>query len=812
MPNDEPIVAYCVKCKEKREMSDPQAVYTATGTPGTRGTCSVCGAGMFRMGETPAHASVPRPEVVRKPRHRKNGGGKKRRRRIRGDGKLVIVESPAKARTVGRFLGKEYTVKASVGHVRDLLRSKLSVDVDNDFAPRYRVPNEKRDVVKDLQKEVEKAKEVYLATDPDREGEAIAWHLMEAAQIDEKQAHRVVFHEITKDAIAEAFSHPAEINMKLVNAQQARRILDRLVGYKISPLLWDRVRNRLSAGRVQSVAVRLVVEREREIQAFVPVEYWSIEAELAKKVTKPVKKRRSFVAKLVRIRGEEVDLKNRDDTVAIVDDLEKSDWVVSLVKKGTRRRRPSAPFTTSTMQQEASRKLGFTARRTMANAQALYEGVDLGEGAVGLITYMRTDSTNVAEVAQQEARAYIGEKYGPDFMPAKPPTYKTKTKGAQEAHEAIRPTSVYREPRALREHLTRDQYRLYDLIWKRFVASQMSAAIFDTMKVEIEAGQPENGRRPYLFRVSGSRIKFPGFLKVYRETPDEDAAPDEEEGKILPPLEKGEMLDLLRLMPEQHFTQPPPRYTEASLVRTLEEYGIGRPSTYAPIITTIQNRGYVERIDKRLFPTETGLIVNDLLVKHFPNILDYGFTANMEDDLDRIASGEREWVPVLREFYGPFEKTLKLAEQTMEKVDLGPQETGDLCEKCGHPMVIKWGRYGKFIACSNFPACRNTKSFMVKIGVKCPACKEGELAERKTRRKRIFYGCDRYPECEFSTWNRPLPQPCPSCGGLLTVANKQWAKCINCEEQVELDTLEEPDTEAKVTAKAAEGSDESTEA
>lgn len=794
MPTDEPTVGYCVKCKEKREMADPQAVYTETGTPGTRGTCSVCGSGMFRMGETPAHADVPKPEVVRKPRRRKTGDGRKRRRRpIRGDGKLVIVESPAKARTVGRFLGKEYTVKASVGHVRDLLRSKLSVDVDNNFEPRYRVPNDKSPVVKELREEVKKAHEVYLATDPDREGEAIAWHLIEAAQIDEDQVRRVVFHEITQAAIAEAFSHSAGINMQLVNAQQARRILDRLVGYKISPLLWDRVRNRLSAGRVQSVAVRMIAEREREIQAFVPVEYWSIEAELAKKTTKPVKKRRSFVAKLSRIRGEEVDLKNRDDTVAIVDELEESDWVVSSVKKGTRRRRPSAPFTTSTMQQEASRKLGFTARRTMANAQGLYEGVDLGEGAVGLITYMRTDSTNVAEVAQQEARTYIGEKYGPDFMPPKPPVYKTKAKSAQEAHEAIRPTSVYREPRALRQHLTRDQYRLYNLIWKRFLASQMSRAIFDTMSVQIEAGQPENGQRPYLFRASGSRLKFPGFLKVYEEARDEDAAPDEEEGKILPPLEEGEVVDLLQLMPEQHFTQPPPRYTEASLVRTLEEYGIGRPSTYAPIITTIQNRGYVERIDKRLFPTETGFIVNDLLVKHFPNVLDYSFTAKMEDDLDRIASGETDWVPVLRQFYGPFEKTLQLAEKTMEKVDLGPQETGEVCEKCGHPMIIKWGRYGKFIACSNFPACRNTKSFMVKIGVKCPVCKEGDLVERKTRRKRIFYGCNRYPECEFSTWNRPLPQPCPSCGGLLTVANKQWAKCVDCEEQVELDTLEEPD-------------------
>jgi DNA topoisomerase-1 len=738
---------------------------------------------MFRMGETPAHADIPKPDPP--------------------DGKLVIVESPAKARTVGRFLGNPYRVKASIGHVRDLLRSRLSVDVENDFEPTYRVPKEKKEVVKELQGEVKKAGEVYLATDPDREGEAIAWHLMEAAKISKNQARRVVFHEITKDAIDEAFSHPRDIDMQLVNAQQARRILDRLVGYQISPLLWERVRNRTSAGRVQSVALRLIVEREREIEAFVPVEYWSIDAELAKRE----KKRRSFTAKLHRIRGEEVDLKSEEDTQQIVDELEAATYVVTEVRKGQRRRNPSPPYTTSTMQQEASRRLGFTANRTMRIAQQLYEGVEIGaEGSVGLITYMRTDSVNVAEAAQEEARAYIAEKYGDKFRPAQPTRYKTKTKGAQEAHEAIRPTSVRREPKAIKKYLTRDQYRLYDLIWKRFLASQMSSAILDTISVDIVASlelhvvsdetkvadlrHPSLVTPAYLFRATGSSIRFPGFLILYEEAKDEDLAPEEGEGKVLPPLSEGEILDLLRLLPERHFTQPPPRYSEASLVRTLEEYGIGRPSTYAPILSIIQTRGYVDREDRRLIPTELGFIVNDLLVEHFPDIINVEFTARMEEDLDLIASGEREWVPVLREFYDPFERAVNRAERTMEKVDLGPQYTGEMCEKCGHPMIVKFGRYGKFIACSNFPDCRNTKSYQIRTGVACPEC-GGDLVERRTRKgNRVFYGCSRYPECEFATWNQPLPQLCPSCGGLLTVAGKDSAKCVKCGEVVELEGLE----------------------
>ncbi len=510
-----------------------------------------------------------------------------------------------------------------------------------------------------------------------------------------------------------------------------------------------------------------------------------------------------------------MDLKSEEDTQKIVDDLEEATYVITKVRKGTRRRNPSPPYTTSTMQQEASRRLSFTAKRTMAVAQQLYMGIEIGEeGLVGLITYMRTDSVNVAEAAQEEARAYIAERYGEKFRPAKPRRYKTKTKGAQEAHEAIRPTSVRREPKAIKKYLTRAQYRLYDLIWKRFLASQMSRAIYNTISVDIVAegtlqmadseltsisGDQLSAisREPdYLFRASGSSIRFHGFLIVYEETRDEDEAPEEGEGMIFPPLSKGELLDLLRLLPEQHFTKPPPRYSEATLVRTLEEYGIGRPSTYAPIISIIQIRGYVERDGTRLVPTEIGFIVSDILVKHFPDIINVDFTARMEEDLDLIASGKREWVPILREFYGPFEKSLKQAELTMEKVDLGPQETGEMCEKCGHPMVVKFGRYGKFIACSNYPECRNTKSYQISTGVACPEC-GGDLVEKRTRRKRTFYGCSNYPECEFATWNRPLPQPCPNCGGLLTEAGKDRAKCAMCEEVVEMAELEGGEEEGK---------------
>ena len=603
-------------------MKDPQPGYNAAGSPVTQGICPVCGTKLYRIGKTPAHENLPPPE---------NGG-----RRGRGrEGKLVIVESPAKARTVGRFLGKGYTVKASVGHVRDLLRSELSVDVENNFTPRYRVPNEKRQVVKELKQLAKSAEQIYLATDPDREGEAIAWHLMEAAAIDPKHTQRVVFHEITQPAIEAAFSHPREIDMDLVNAQQARRVLDRLVGYSISPLLWEKVRSRLSAGRVQSVALRLIVEREREIDAFNPVEYWSIGAEFKQEGDKAL-----YLAKLARIDDKEPVLGNEEHVKPYLLEMEKAAYTIGKIKRGERRRKPSAPFITSTLQQEASRRLGYTARRTMALAQQLYEGMDVGEtGSTGLITYMRTDSTNISELALAEVRQYIGQRYGQDFLPAVPATYKTRAVGAQEAHEAIRPTSTLREPEKIKSYLNRDQYRLYQLIWQRFVASQMESAVYDTLSIEINGVGKEH---QYLLRTSGSAVRFPGFLIVYEEAKDEDQKSEEEgEENVRVPasLEEGKRQDLQRLIPEQHFTQPPPRFTEATLVQVLEEYGIGRPSTYAPILSTIQERGYVIREGKRLEPTETGILVNDLVVNHFPEIVDLGFTASMEGDLDKVAEG-----------------------------------------------------------------------------------------------------------------------------------------------------------------------------
>jgi DNA topoisomerase-1 len=762
--------AYCVKCRTKRVISDPRPVFTDNGTPATRGTCPVCGTTLFRMGKTEAHNGMQQP---------KRGDNRK--------GKLVIVESPAKARTVGRFLGKGYTVKASVGHVRDLLHSQLSVDVEHDFTPKYRVPNEKRPVVKEIQALAKSHAEIYLATDPDREGEAIAWHLLESAKIEQKRTQRVVFHEITEPAINEAFANPRGIDMDLVDAQQARRILDRLVGYNLSPLLWRKVRSRLSAGRVQSVALRLVVEREREIEAFNPVEYWSIAAEL-----RPEKVKDTFLAKLAKIDEAEPVLGNQAEVQPILDDMEASTYVISRIKRGERRRKPAAPFTTSTMQQEASRRLGYTARRTMALAQQLYEGIDLGEGAVGLITYMRTDSTNVAETAQTEAREFISQRYGSSFLPDEAPKYVTKSKGAQEAHEAIRLTSVMRQPEGIKEFLNRDQLRLYQLVWQRFVASQMEAAVFDTLSVEVTG---KSASHEYLLRASGSTVKFIGFLVVYEEAKDEDQAPEEEEenARIPAGIEEGQAQKLVRLLPEQHFTQPPPRYTEATLVRTLEEYGIGRPSTYAPILGTIQQRGYVVRDQKRLMPTETGVLVNDLITEHFPEVVDYGFTAKMEEELDLIAEGKLKWVKSIREFYEPFEKQVKLAEEKMPDMNMGPEPIGRACPECGKELVIRYGRYGKFISCSGFPDCRHTEAWLEKIGVTCPK-DGGDIVSRKTRKGRTFYGCANYPNCDFTSWKLPLPRPCPECGGMLVVANKNQAQCLSCETVFPLDQVQVEET------------------
>ncbi len=754
--------AYCMKCKEKREIQEPIATFNAKGSPVTVGTCPVCGTKLYRMGKTPAHETLVPPARAEKVEKR--------------DGRLVIVESPAKAKTVGRFLGKGYTVKASVGHVRDLLRSQLSVDVNNNFEPKYRVPNEKKEVVKELKQLARQAQEVYLATDPDREGESISWHLMEAAEINPETARRVIFHEITEPAIHDAFSHPRSINMDLVNAQQARRVLDRLVGYSISPILWEKVRSRLSAGRVQSVALRLIVEREREIDAFVPVEYWTISADF-----KPEGLKSTFRAKLSRLDDQDVQLPNEAAVTPLLADMETAQYSITRVKRGTRKRKPSAPFITSTLQQEASRKLGFTAKRTMGLAQGLYEGVDVGEGGTtGLITYMRTDSTNISEIAQKEARDFVSAKYGADYLPAEPPQYKTRAVGAQEAHEAIRPTSVLREPEKVKPFLESAMFKLYQLIWQRFLASQMEAAVYDTLQVEVTG---RTSAHQYLLRASGSAVNFPGFLTVYEEARNEDVKQEEEEENVRIPagVQEGQQQKLVKLIPEQHFTQPPPRYSEASLVQVLEENGIGRPSTYAPILSTIQQRGYVERVDKRFVPTETGMRVNDLMVQYFPEIVDVNFTAHMETDLDRIASGETEWRGVMREFYDPFIQQVQKAQAEMPVVKSGPEPIGRKCPDCGGELVIRYGRYGKFISCSNFPTCRHTEPWLEKIGVACPN-DGGELVERKTRKGRVFYGCSNYPTCEFTSWKKPLPQPCPKCGGLLVVANKREAQCIKCQE------------------------------
>ena len=768
--------AYCMKCKTKREIKDPVASFNAKGSPVTTGTCPVCGTKLYRMGRTPAHEGMTAPEKPVKVEKR--------------DGKLVIVESPAKAKTVGRFLGKGYTVKASVGHVRDLLKSQLSVDVENNFEPKYRVPNEKKEVVKELKQLAKKSEEVYLATDPDREGESISWHLMEAAEIDPAIAKRVTFHEITEPAIQDAFTHPRPIDMDLVNAQQARRILDRLVGYSISPILWEKVRGRLSAGRVQSVALRLIVEREREIEAFIPVEYWTIHAEF-----KPEGLKTSWIAKLAKIDGNDPELPNEAATKPILQDLEPAAYTVTKVKRSERKRRPSAPFTTSTLQQEASRKLGFTAKRTMALAQGLYEGQEVGNGgSTGLITYMRTDSTNVSEIAQKEARDFVMSKYGADFLPSEPPQYKTRTIGAQEAHEAIRPTSAMRTPEMVKPYLEPAMFKLYNLIWQRFVASQMEAAVYDTLQVEV-TGKTDG--HEYLFRASGSAIKFPGFLVVYEEAKNEDVKTEEDEENVKIPagIAEGQAQKLVRLIPEGHFTQPPPRYSEASLVQALEEDGIGRPSTYAPTLSTIQQRGYVERVEKRLVPTEVGMQVNDLMVQYFPEIVDLKFTARMEEDLDMIATGQAEWTEVMHEFYRPFAEDVKKAQAEMPVTKSEPEPIGRKCPDDGGELVIRYGRYGKFISCSNFPTCRYTEPWLEKIGVKCPK-DGGDLVERKTRKGRTFYGCSNYPTCDFTSWKKPLAQPCPKCGGLLVIANKREAQCTNCQETFLLEEIV-PETSAE---------------
>ena len=733
---------------------------------------------------------------------------------------LVIVESPAKARTLKKILGGKYEVMASMGHVRDLPQYRFGVDVAKDFTPIYEVPKDKKALVQKVSQAFKNASNVYLATDPDREGEAISWHLVQASKTKEIPIKRVVFNEITEKAIKEAFKNPRDIDMDLVNAQQARRVLDRLVGYRLSPLLWRKMQKGLSAGRVQSVALRMIADREQNIQDFVPQEYWSIKAELKRQGNGSQAR---FKTLLSSYKGgkKKLHIPNQQESEKIVADLDGAKYTVAKVEKKEARRQPSPPFTTSTLQQEAWRKLHFTAKRTMVIAQQLYEGLPLGqEGQVGLITYMRTDSTVVSVEARNEARSYIGQKYGAQFVPPSPRVFTRKAKGAQEAHEAIRPTRIEREPDALKDYLTPEQKRLYELIWKRMVASQMSNVISDSTSVSVDA-ESQHSNTTYLFKATGSIVTFQGFLVLYRE--DVDDKKEEDDQGPLPDLSRGDGLHCQRLDPIQHFTQPSPRYTEASMIKALEEYGIGRPSTYAPTLSTIQDREYVKRERGRFYPTELGRGVNVLLTQHFPNIVDLGFTAKMEQELDEIARGERGWVPVIQDFYGPFQEAITQAADAIPDEATGmtcnlcsrpmvvragrrgrfiacsgypeckntmsipepdgkveaQEEIDEKCDKCGRPMAIKMGRLGKFIACTGYPECKNTKPYLIKTGAECPEC-GGDLVEKRSKKGRTFYGCANYPTCNFSLSQRPLPDPCPDCGGLTVQSGGEEARCIKC--------------------------------
>ncbi|MEO8065441.1 MAG: type I DNA topoisomerase [Candidatus Doudnabacteria bacterium] len=744
---------------------------------------------------------------------------------------LVIVESPTKAKTISRFLKGEYKVEASFGHVRDLPSSKMGIDIEHDFEPTYVIPPKSKKRVADLKKLAKDAAEVILATDEDREGEAIAWHLISALDL-KKNIKRIAFHEITKTAIDEALLNPRQLDLHLVDAQQARRVLDRLVGYELSPFLWKKVRRGLSAGRVQSVALRLIVEREREVQKFKPQEYWSIETTFNKDG--------QFIGRLAKIDGKTLDklgIKNEAAAHKIVADLANRTAVVSEVTKKEVRRNPAAPFTTSTLQQEAARKLGFSAKQTMMYAQQLYEGVELGEdNATGLITYMRTDSVNLADQALQSAHDAILAKYGKNYLLDQPRKYASKQKNAQEAHEAVRPTELTRDPDSVKDFLDKNQLRLYDLIWKRTIATQMPEAVFDATSVDIDmAGQTKK----YIFRATGQVIKFDGFMKVYLEGTDDEEA--EEEG-LLPDLAKGDQPKVLKTIPKQHFTQPPPRFTDASLIKALEEFGIGRPSTYAPTISTIQERGYVNKIDKKFHPTDIGFVVNDILVEHFPAVVDLQFTAKMEEELDEIAEGTKQWVPVIREFYEPFHKNLKLKETEVEKhvemleekcplsghplqIKFGrfgkfiacsnypeckytrpmPEEqkiidenSGVICDVCGRPMVVKFGRFGSFLGCSGYPECKNIKKIEKSTGVVCPLCGEGELVERRSKRG-IFYSCSKYPQCKFLLNGKPTGEKCPKSGDLLMETKDGGLKCSNKECDYAREPVIEPEKkEAKI--------------
>lgn len=738
---------------------------------------------------------------------------------------LVIVESPAKARTISGFLGKEYTVKASMGHIRDLPKSKMSIDIEHNFEPTYVIPDDKKKVITDLKKELKNGPKVWIATDEDREGEAIGWHLCHALGVDPEGTERIVFHEITKDAILNSLDSPRKINQDLVNAQQARRVLDRIVGYELSPLLWKKVRPGLSAGRVQSVALRIIVEREEEIRAFDPEEYWKIQSVFSAP---------DLTAELVRIDGKQIRPKNKpalidkkDKAEKVEKELNESEFVISSVKEKAGKKTPAPPFTTSTLQQEASRKLGFSVKQTMTLAQKLYEGNGLGlkNHKGGLITYMRTDSLNMAKQALADARDVIGEKYGKDYLPEKPRYYKTKSKGAQEAHEAIRPVKLSLLPSEIKNEMDDLKiWKLYNLIWERAVACQMAEAKVTNTTITIEAGK-------YELETKGQVINFMGFLKVYTEGSDDEEISFKGE-TVLPKVKEGEKCDLKEILKEQNFTAPPPRYTEASLVKKLESEGIGRPSTYAPTISTIQTRGYVEKDEqKKLKPTELGEIVSGFLVEHFPKIVDYKFTANVEEDFDEIAEGKKEWNKLIKDFYGGFHGKVEEKEKTVKKEDLIKETTDEVCDKCGKPMQIKLGRYGKFLSCSNYPECKNAKPYgedakkmeemekqykdekcpncgkpmvvkrgrygefvacsdypecktvkkvVKEIGVDCPNCGK-PIAERKTRKGKIFYGCTGYPKCKTAYWQKPTGEKCPDCGEMLTSTPKGTIKCSSKE-------------------------------
>ena len=684
---------------------------------------------------------------------------RKTTRRAKPKKNLVIVESPSKAKTIGKFLGRSYKVVASLGHIRDLPKSRMGVDVENNYHPDYISIRGKGDVIKELRKDAKNAKAIYLASDPDREGEAIAWHVSNILKLDDKQKNRVTFNEITKDAVKEAFKEPRTINMDLVDAQQARRVLDRLVGYSISPILWKKVKKGLSAGRVQSVALNLIIQRENEIKQFKPEEYWTIDAEFAHGQD-------HFQASFYGENGKKVRLHNNDDVQAVLGKLDKrKNFAITKVVRKERKRQPQPPYTTSTMQQDANRRLNFRTRKTMMAAQMLYEGIDIKQGApVGLITYVRTDSTRIASIAKHEASKFIHEKYGGEYAAIKPVKGKLP-EGAQDAHEAIRPTSVYRTPAEMKPYLTNDQYKLYSLIWSRFVASQMTPQVVDTMTVDLEQAGVN-------FRANGSKVKFPGFTKVYKR--------GEEKDNLLPDLDEGDTAKMVSDNPEQHFTQPPARYTEAALIKTLEQNGVGRPSTYAPTLDTIQRRYYVRLVSRHFEPTELGEIVNRIIEQQFPEIVNAKFTADVEGELDQVEEGKQNWIKVVDSFYQPFSKEVKDAEEKVDKIQMRDELAGMDCEICGAPMVVKMGRYGKFYACSRFPKCRNTKAIVKDTGVTCPKCHQGTVVERKSKKNRVFYGCSRYPDCDFVSWDKPIGRQCPKDGHYLVGKKVKGGKQVVC--------------------------------